>query len=120
MRLFPLLLLLTLALEACTPAPLTLSPALEAEIRDLVREWLLENHPGKLRHVLSLVRSTRGGKDYDAKWGERMTGDGPFAWLIGRRFEMAAERLGFNKRRLKLRTDLFTPPQTAGQQLSLF
>jgi hypothetical protein len=37
MRLFPLLLLLTLALGACTPAPLTLSPALEAEIRDLVR-----------------------------------------------------------------------------------
>jgi hypothetical protein len=37
MRLFPLLVLLTLALEACTPAPLTLSPALEAEIRELVR-----------------------------------------------------------------------------------
>jgi hypothetical protein len=37
MRLFPLLLLLTLALEACTRAPLTFSPALETEIRDLVR-----------------------------------------------------------------------------------
>jgi DNA repair photolyase len=93
---------------------------LPLEIRDLVREWLLEHHPGKLRHVLSLVRSTRGGKDYDGKWGERMTGDGPFAWLIGRRFELACERLGFNKRRAKLRTDLFTPPRNSSEQLSLF
>lgn len=93
---------------------------LPLEVRDLFREWLLEHHPAKLRHVLSLIRSTRGGKDYDAKWGERMTGDGPYAWMIGRRFEIAAERLGFNKRRLKLRTDLFSPPKRAGEQLTLF
>jgi DNA repair photolyase len=93
---------------------------LPLEVRDLVREWLMENHPDKLRHVLSLIRSTRGGKDYDAKWGERMTGDGPYAWMIGRRFEIAAQRLGFNRRRPKLRTDLFVPPGPAGRQLSLF
>ena len=40
----------------------------------------------------------RGGKDYDAKWGERMTGAGPIAWMIGRRFESACERLGLNRR----------------------
>ena len=28
------------------------------ELRDLFREWLLEHHPGKLRHILSLVQST--------------------------------------------------------------
>ena len=32
----------------------------------------------------------RGGKDYDSNWGKRMTGEGPYAWMIGRRFEMAA------------------------------
>ena len=88
---------------------------LPLEVRDLFREWLLEHHPDKLRHVLSLIHSMRGGKDYDAKWGERMTGDGPYAWMIGRRFEIAAERLGFNKERRKLRTDLFTPPRAAGR-----
>ena len=50
---------------------------LPLEVRDLFREWLLEHHPDKLRHVLSLIRSTRDGKDYDAKWGERMTGRRP-------------------------------------------
>jgi hypothetical protein len=47
-----------------------------------------------------------------------MEGDGPYAWMIGRRFQMAAERLGLNKRST-LRTDLFTPPVRPGQQLSL-
>ena len=35
---------------------------------------------------------------YDSRWGKRQTGVGPYAWMIGRRFETAAERLGFNKR----------------------
>ena len=65
---------------------------------DLFTEWLQANCPDRANRVLSLMRSTRGGKDYDAKWGERMTGDGPYAWMIGRRFELAAERLGFNER----------------------
>ncbi len=93
---------------------------LPLELRDLFSEWLVANFPDKARRALSLVRSTRGGKTYDPTFGKRMTGDGPYAWMIGRRFELAAERLGFNKRRLKLRTDLFSPPVPAGGQLSLF
>jgi DNA repair photolyase len=92
---------------------------LPLEVRDVFRQWLLEHHPGKLRHVMSLVQSTRGGKDYDASWGQRQTGTGPFAWMVGRRFQMAAERLGFNQKRLKLRTDMFTKPLQAGDQLTL-
>jgi len=93
---------------------------LPLEVRDIVRDWLMSNYPDKARHVLSLVRSTRGGKDYDSSWGQRMVGSGPYAWMIGRRFEMAAERLGFNKRRTRLRTDLFCPPRRGAEQLSLF
>jgi DNA repair photolyase len=93
---------------------------LPLELRDLFGEWLQENFPDKLKHVLSLIRTTRGGKTYDSTWGERMTGSGPYAWMIGRRFEVAAERLGFTKDRLKLRTDLFVPPVPPGGQLNLF
>ncbi|CAH1648778.1 MULTISPECIES: PA0069 family radical SAM protein [unclassified Chelatococcus] len=93
---------------------------LPLEIKDIVSDWLIANHPGKARHVLSLIRSTRNGKDYDARWGERMVGNGPYAWMIGRRFEIAAARIGFNKQRRRLRTDLFTPPKPATEQLSLF
>jgi DNA repair photolyase len=92
---------------------------LPLELRDLFRQWLMDHAPGKLRHVMSLVQSTRGGKDYDASWGQRQTGTGPFAWLIGRRFEMAADNLGFNKKRVKLRTDMFVKPVRPGDQLAL-
>src|SRR5918997_301257 len=93
---------------------------LQHEIKDLVHGWLAEHYPDKLKHVFSLVEGTRGGKAYDAKWGQRMTGVGPYAWMIGRRFEAAAERFGFNKQRRPLRTDLFTPPKQETAQLALF
>ena len=86
----------------------------------LPQDWLLTHHPDKLRHVVSLIRSTRGGKDYDAAWGQRQVGSGPYAWMIGRRFEMAAERLGFNGTRTRLRNDLFVKPEKEKAQLSLF
>ncbi|MGH6748865.1 MAG: PA0069 family radical SAM protein [Methyloceanibacter sp.] len=92
---------------------------LPLEIGDLFTEWLKANCPDRASRVLSLMRSTRGGKLYDAKWGKRMAGDGPYAWMIGRRFELAARRLGLNESSVELRTDLFTPPSLPGQQLSL-
>jgi len=93
---------------------------LPLELQDLFREWLLVHYPGKLRHVLSLVRSVRDGQMYDSTWGKRMTGSGPYAWMIGRRFEAAAEKLGLTRNKKKLRTDLFVPPKKGGEQLSLF
>ncbi len=93
---------------------------LPLELHDLFREWLLAHYPNKLRHVLSLVRSVRDGKIYDSTWGKRMTGSGPYAWMIGRRFEAASEKLGLTRNKKKLRTDLFVPPQRGAEQLSLF
>jgi DNA repair photolyase len=92
---------------------------LPLEVSPIFKEWLLRNYPDRYRHVLSLVRSMRGGKDYDAEWGKRMRGEGPYAWQIGRRFEIAAKRLGLNLSRRRLRTDLFSPTP-GSEQLSLF
>ncbi len=91
---------------------------LPLEVSPIFKDWLLRNYPDRYRHVLSLVRSMRGGKDYDAEWGKRMRGEGPYAWQIGRRFEIAAKRLGINVNKRRLRTDLFeaTP---GSEQLSL-
>ena len=90
------------------------------ELKDIMRDWLVEHYPDKLRHVFSVVQEMRGGKDYDSRWGLRQTGVGPFAWMTGRRFEVAVRRLGFHERSLKLRTDLFTPPAAETGQLALF
>ena len=90
------------------------------EIKDLFRQWLKENFPDKLDHVISLVRSLHGGKDYDSSWGHRQTGAGPYAWSIGRRFELACKRIGLNKKRVPLTTAHFQAPRMKKDQLDLF
>jgi DNA repair photolyase len=97
---------------------------LPLELREIFREWLSVNFPDKLKHTLSLVQSMHGGKDYDSQWGRRMAGSGPYAWMIGRRFEIAAQRLGYRDVPLTLRNDLFRAPEIerlgTPKQLSLF
>jgi DNA repair photolyase len=93
---------------------------LPLELKDLFREWLIENFPDRYRHVINLIRETRGGKDYDSTWGKRQTGSGPMAWMIGRRFEVACERLGFNSTSVKMTTEHFQSPRPASEQLDLF
>ncbi len=92
---------------------------LPLEVSPLFKEWLLRHYPNRYRHVLSLLRSMRDGKDYDAEWNKRMRGTGPYAFQIRRRFEMTARRLGLNETRTELRCDRFTPPKGAGVQLAL-
>jgi DNA repair photolyase len=93
---------------------------LPLEVRDIFREWLMAHFPDRYRHVFKLVRDMRGGKDYDATFGTRMTGSGPIAWMIGRRFEAACEKLGLNAGTNKLTTAHFSPPHRTAEQLRLF
>ena len=92
---------------------------LPLEVSPIFKDWLLRHYPDRYRHVMSLIRSMRDGKDYDSEWGKRMKGAGPYAWQIGRRFEIAAKRLGLNVERRQLRTDLFTPATRPFEQLML-
>lgn len=93
---------------------------LPGEVRDIFREWLLRHFPDRVRHVMSLVRDTRGGKDNDPNFGTRFTGEGPYAVLLQQRLEKARERHGLNEKLPPLRTDLFVPPKLDDAQLNLF
>jgi len=95
---------------------------LPLEVSEIFKQWLLEHHPDRYRHVLSLLRSMRDGRDYDAEWGRRMRGSGPYAVTMRKRFEAAARRLGLAAGRTVtgLRTDLFEPPRGEARQLTLF
>jgi DNA repair photolyase len=92
---------------------------LPLEIKDLFREWLEEKEPGRAKHVMSLIRQMRGGKDYDSQWHTRMKGTGPYAEMIARRFHMAVKRLGLNQERASLTIDKFRRPPRPGDQLRL-
>jgi DNA repair photolyase len=90
------------------------------EVKILFREWLAEHYPDRAKHVMSLINQTRGGKDYDSRFGTRMSGTGPYAELLRARFRLATQRLGLNSSgdRHDLNTGLFRRP-TAESQLSL-
>lgn len=89
------------------------------EIKDIWREWLELHFPDRAAHVLSLMRQMHGGKEYDASFGTRMSGTGPVADLIRKRFEKKHRELGFT-RLPALATHLFQPPQEKSPQGQLF
>jgi DNA repair photolyase len=92
------------------------------ELKVIFREWLAEHYPDRAKHVMSLINQSRGGKDYDAQFGTRMRGTGPYAELLRTRFDLAKRKLGFAgaEERYELDTSLFRPPVKATPQLSLF
>jgi len=93
---------------------------LPREVAPLFREWLAAWYPDRAGRVMRLVREMHGGKDYDARWGHRMRGQGAHARMIARRFDLAVKRLGLATRLPDLRTDRFAVPPQEDDQLSLF
>jgi DNA repair photolyase len=91
------------------------------EVKILFREWLTEHYPDRAKHVMSLINQTRGGKDYDAEFGTRMSGTGPFAELLRTRFELARRKCGFGATgdRYELNVAAFRPPPRDRSQLTL-
>jgi DNA repair photolyase len=91
------------------------------ELAGLFREWLADHQPGRAAHVMSLIQQARGGKDYEARFGERMRGNGAYAELLEKRFDLAVRKLGFARsgERHELDTTLFRPPAKPSPQLSL-
>jgi DNA repair photolyase len=93
---------------------------LPLELKELFREWLATEFPDRAQRVIHLLQSMHGGRDYVSEFGMRQRGRGPYAEQIALRFRLAAKRLGLNRQRHTLRTDLFQPPVLAGQQMRLF
>ena len=93
---------------------------LPLEIKDLFREWLADARPDRAARVMSLVRQTRGGRDYDPDWTQRMRGSGPVADLIAARFHAAVKRYGLDAPRKPLDLTQFRVPPGMKKQLDLF
>ncbi|TVS14791.1 MAG: PA0069 family radical SAM protein [Gammaproteobacteria bacterium] len=90
------------------------------EVAALFRDWLELHYPDRAAHVLSLIRQCRGGADYDARFGQRMVGTGPFARLLGERFRLAVRRLGLDGQEPPLDCSRFRAPSSISPQLALF
>jgi DNA repair photolyase len=72
-------------------------------VKTLFRDWLERHYPLKAKHVMSRVHELRGGRDNDPNFGSRMRGQGTFAELLAKRFEIAKRRIGYDMRSRMLR-----------------
>ncbi|MFD1510752.1 PA0069 family radical SAM protein [Lacimonas salitolerans] len=90
------------------------------EVAPLMEDWLHEHVPGRADKVLRRLREMHGGQIYDARFGHRMRGQGVHARMIGRRFDLAAKRLGYDASLPALDCSQFAVPMGTQEQPSLF
>lgn len=84
----------------------------------LFRDWLQEHYPLRAERVMHTIQASRGGKDYKAGFGTRMRGEGVFADLLSKRFNVACKRHGLNAGRgAELSCQHFRSAANAQQEL---
>ena len=69
---------------------------LPGAVKDVFEDRLRANLPLRAERVLRRVKETRGGKMYDARFGTRGTGEGPYAESIAQLFAQTASKLGLD------------------------
>jgi DNA repair photolyase len=106
------------AAEAGAHCAGTVTLRLPFAVAPLFEQWLTTHFPDRKEKVLSRLRSLRGGKLYDAQFGQRMTGEGVFAEQIEQMFNVACRRAGIGESHVPLSTKAFRRP--GGKQLGLF
>ena len=90
------------------------------EIKPLFVEWLETHEPLKAKHVMSMLKDIRGGRDNDPNFFSRHQGQGVYADMIRRRFEHSCRQLGLNRRERGLDCGRFLPAGKKTSQLTLF
>jgi len=86
------------------------------EVNPLFQQWLEVHFPDRAARVMARVRDMRGGKDYDATFGTRMRGTGPWAQMLRDRFNLAVTRLGFSRELYPLDLSQFVRPASPPRQ----
>ena len=89
--------------------PLTVAPVFQ--------QWLEQHAPEKKDKILGRIRSMRGGKLNDARFGSRMSGEGILADQIHQMFIVARRKSGISEDGPELSTAAFRRPEE--QQLRL-
>jgi DNA repair photolyase len=89
------------------------------EVNPIFQQWLDQHFPERAARVMARVREMRSGREYDARFGARMHGEGVWAQLLDQRFNKAVARLGLNRERVELDLTQFRrplKPRSDGQQ----
>jgi DNA repair photolyase len=81
-------------------------------IKGLFETWLEQHFPDRKEKVLNRIKSLRGGRLNDPRFGTRMRGEGVFAEQLESFFALACRKAGLPGERLKLSTASFRDPSS--------
>jgi DNA repair photolyase len=112
--------ILEAAAEAGARAAFSIPLRLPWEVNPLFQDWLLQHVPEKAARIMARLRDMRSGRDNDARFGTRMTGEGVWADLLQQRMRKACARLGLNRERIPLDLSQFQAPRRMSGQAELF
>lgn len=87
------------------------------QVKDMFVEWLAVHFPDRKDKILNRIRSMRGGKLNDPRFGKRFIGEGVYADHIRDLFHVARQKAGLSADHPPLSTAAFCRP---GAQLQLF
>ena len=85
------------------------------QLGPLLEDWLTRHYPDRKEKVLNQIRTTRGGRLNDPRFGSRMRGEGVFAEHLAKLFALTCRKLGLNRRRYATETSAFRRPMAGGQ-----
>jgi DNA repair photolyase len=89
------------------------------ELKEIFEAWLQTHFPDRAAHVMSLVKQAGGGKTYDARFGQRQSGRGPYADMLGARFKKACRQFGLESDSYQQGLDCSSFLHPAKRQLGL-
>jgi DNA repair photolyase len=103
------------AAEAGARSAFSIVLRLPWEVNPLFQQWLQAHFPERAARVMARLREMRGGRENDARFGHRMTGQGVWAQLLRQRFDKAVARLGLDHEKAELDLSAFRRPECAAQ-----
>jgi DNA repair photolyase len=89
-------------------------------VKGIFEGWLRQHVPERADKVLNRVREMRGGALYDARYGVRGRGEGPWAEHLGSVFRVQRIRLGLDRTPTLSAASFSRPTASPGPQTDLF
>ncbi len=65
---------------------------LNGDIGQIFTDWVKKMYQDRAEKILNRIRDTHAGQLNDSRWGTRMKGEGKYAEIIGKQFELAKKK----------------------------
>ncbi|NND72848.1 MAG: PA0069 family radical SAM protein [Rhodothermales bacterium] len=89
---------------------------LPGNVEQIFLEWLNRTNPMRAARVTNRIKQIRDGKMSDSRFGSRHRGEGEWAAIIKKVYNLQMDKLLLQPGPPELRTDLFCDPQSTLQQ----